>query len=159
MSEASRDEGAWWEFAVIYEIALVSFQDSDGDGKGDLAGLTSRIDYLKWLGVDAVWLTPVYKSPFRDLGYDISDYCSIDPAFGNLEAFRPPAQGPACGGDPRDPRSRAQPYCERSRMVRREQQLTEQREGRLVHLGRRGRERRPAQQLAEPLWRQRLGMV
>ena len=79
MSEASRNEGAWWESAVIYEIALISFQDSDGDGKGDVAGLTSRIDYLKWLGVDAVWLTPIYKSPFRDLGYDISDYCSIDP--------------------------------------------------------------------------------
>ena len=87
MSDESRDEGAWWKSAVIYEIALISFQDSDGDGKGDLAGLTSRIDYLKWLGVDAVWLTPIYKSPFRDLGYDISDYCSIDPAFGSLEAF------------------------------------------------------------------------
>src|SRR3954466_10030119 len=87
MSEASRDEGAWWESAVIYEIALISFQDSDGDGKGDLAGLTSRIDYLKWLGVAAVWLTPSCKSPFRALGCDISDYCSIDPAFGSLEAF------------------------------------------------------------------------
>src|SRR3954471_10519538 len=87
MSEASRNEGAWWESAVIYEIALISFQDSDGDGKGDLAGLTSRIDYLKWLGVDAVWLTPIYKSPFRDLGYDISDYRAIDPAYGNLGTF------------------------------------------------------------------------
>src|SRR3954465_12094300 len=99
MSEASRNEGAWWESVVIYEIALISFQDSDRDGKGDLAGLTSRIDYLKWLGVDAVWLTPIYKSPLRDpphgtpharsrgLGHDISDYCSIGPAFGSLDAF------------------------------------------------------------------------
>lgn len=87
MSVESPDEGAWWESAVIYEIAPISFQDSNGDGKGDLAGLMSRIDYLKWLGVDAVWLTPIYKSPFRDLGYDISDYCSIDPAFGSLEDF------------------------------------------------------------------------
>ncbi|MGY3468047.1 glycosidase [Bradyrhizobium sp. LM6.11] len=87
MSDESRDEGPWWESAVIYEIALISFQDSDGDGKGDLAGLISRTDYLKWLGVDAVWLTPIYKSPFRDLGYDISDYCSVDPAFGSLEVF------------------------------------------------------------------------
>lgn len=87
MSVESPDEGAWWESAVIYEIALISFQDSNGDGKGDLAGLMSRIDYLKWLGVDAVWLTPICKSPFRDLGYDISDYCSIDPAFGSLEDF------------------------------------------------------------------------
>ncbi|MCK1735650.1 DUF3459 domain-containing protein [Bradyrhizobium sp. 138] len=83
----SSDEAAWWQSAVIYEIALVSFQDSNGDGKGDFAGLMSRIDYLKWLGVDAVWLTPIYNSPFRDLGYDISDYCSIDPAFGSLEEF------------------------------------------------------------------------
>lgn len=86
MSEFS-DEAAWWQSAVIYEIALISFQDSNGDGKGDLAGLLSRIDYLKWLGVDAVWLTPIYKSPFRDLGYDISDYCSIDPTFGSLDEF------------------------------------------------------------------------
>ncbi len=87
MSVESPDEAAWWESAVIYEIALISFQDSDGDGKGDLAGLLSRIDYLKWLGIDAVWLTPIYKSPFRDLGYDISDYCAIDPTFGSLEDF------------------------------------------------------------------------
>ncbi|WP_018320613.1 alpha-amylase family glycosyl hydrolase [Bradyrhizobium sp. WSM2793] len=87
MSVESRDKAAWWESAVIYEIAPISFQDSNGDGKGDLAGLLSRIDYLKWLGVDAVWLTPIYKSPFRDLGYDISDYCAIDPAFGSLGDF------------------------------------------------------------------------
>lgn len=65
-------ERPWWHCATICEIALISFQDSNGDGKGDLAGLLSRVDYLKWLGVDAVWLTPIYKSPFRDLGYDIS---------------------------------------------------------------------------------------
>ncbi|UFW50459.1 MULTISPECIES: alpha-amylase family glycosyl hydrolase [Bradyrhizobium] len=81
------DGKAWWQSAVIYEIALVSFQDSNDDGKGDIAGLMSRIDYLTWLGVDAVWLTPIYKSPFRDLGYDISDYCAIDPAFGDLGEF------------------------------------------------------------------------
>ncbi|MET4315395.1 glycosidase [Bradyrhizobium sp. RT4b] len=80
-------EKPWWHSATIYEIALISFQDSNGDGKGDLAGLLSRVDYLKWLGVDAVWLTPIYRSPFRDLGYDISDYCSIDPAFGTLDDF------------------------------------------------------------------------
>lgn len=84
MSAETRDETAWWQSAVIYEIAVISFQDSNGDGKGDLVGLLSRIEYLKWLGIDAVWLTPIYKSPFRDLGYDISDYCSIDPRFGSL---------------------------------------------------------------------------
>ena len=85
MSKTTSHE--WWSSAVIYEIAPISFQDSDGDGKGDLLGLLSRIEYLKWLGVDAVWLTPIYKSPFRDLGYDISDYRAIDPAFGDLAEF------------------------------------------------------------------------
>lgn len=87
MAAESNDGTAWWQSAVIYEISPISFQDSNGDGKGDLAGLLSRIEYLKWLGVDAVWLTPIYNSPFRDLGYDISDYCSVDPAFGSLEEF------------------------------------------------------------------------
>jgi glycosidase len=87
MTSENLDREAWWRAAVIYEIALISFLDSGGDGKGDLAGLMSRIDYLKWLGVDAVWLTPIYRSPFRDLGYDISDCCSIDPVFGDLDGF------------------------------------------------------------------------
>jgi alpha-glucosidase len=87
MTAGANSESAWWQSAVIYEIALISFQDSDGDGKGDLAGLMSRIGYLKWLGVKAVWLTPIYRSPFRDLGYDISDYCSIELAFGRLDGF------------------------------------------------------------------------
>ena len=77
----------WWQRAVIYEIAVVSFQDSNGDGWGDLAGLLNRIDYLQSLGIDAVWLTPIQKSPMRDFGYDIADYCDIDPRFGSLADF------------------------------------------------------------------------
>jgi alpha-glucosidase len=77
----------WWQEAVIYEIALISFQDSDGDGKGDLPGLLNRIEYLEWLGVNAVWLTPIQKTPFRDFGYDIADFCSIDPIFGTMADF------------------------------------------------------------------------
>jgi alpha-glucosidase len=69
---------------VFYQIAPISFQDSNGDGKGDLPGLLGRLDYLKWLGVDAVWITPFYPSPFRDLGYDIADFCEVDPVFGSL---------------------------------------------------------------------------
>jgi alpha-glucosidase len=80
-------EAAWWERAVIYQVAVQSFQDSDDDGKGDLPGLISRIDYLSWLGIDAIWLTPIYRSPMRDFGYDIADFCSIDPRFGTLEDF------------------------------------------------------------------------
>jgi alpha-glucosidase len=78
---------AWWKQAVIYEVALISFQDSGGDGKGDLRGLISRLDHLTWLGVDAVWLTPIHISPMRDLGYDIGDFCAIDPVFGTMEDF------------------------------------------------------------------------
>src|SRR4051812_36417774 len=83
----STDAPDWWRRAVIYEIAPISFQDSNGDGKGDLKGLGSRIDYLQWLGIDAVWLTPFFVSPMLDFGYDIADYCAVDPAFGTQEDF------------------------------------------------------------------------
>ncbi len=86
-SNVHTDTLKWWQRAVIYEIAPVSFQDSNGDGKGDLAGLGNRIDYLEWLGVDAVWLTPIYRSPMLDLGYDVADFCAIDPLFGTMEDF------------------------------------------------------------------------
>jgi alpha-glucosidase len=77
----------WWKNAVIYEIYPRSFQDSNGDGIGDLNGITQRLDYLKELGVDAIWLTPVYPSPQADFGYDISDYKNIDPQYGTLKDF------------------------------------------------------------------------
>jgi alpha-glucosidase len=77
----------WWQRAIIYEVAPISFQDTNGDGKGDLPGLIERIDYLEWLGVDAVWLTPIYPSPMLDLGYDIADFCGVDPLFGTLDDF------------------------------------------------------------------------
>jgi alpha-glucosidase len=74
----------WWQRALIYQIYPLSFQDSDGNGMGDLPGLISRLDHLSWLGVDAVWLSPVYPSPMADFGYDISDFTAVDPLFGNL---------------------------------------------------------------------------
>ena len=80
-------EANWWKNAVIYEIYPRSFQDTNGDGIGDLKGITERLDYLKELGVDAIWLTPVYPSPQVDFGYDISDYRSIDPQYGTVEDF------------------------------------------------------------------------
>ncbi len=77
----------WWKNAVIYEIYPRSFQDSNGDGIGDLNGITSRLDYLQALGINAVWLTPIYPSPQVDFGYDISDYTAIDPKYGTLNDF------------------------------------------------------------------------
>lgn len=74
----------WWKNAVIYQIYPRSFQDSNGDGIGDLAGIIQRLGYLESLGIDAIWLSPVYCSPQDDNGYDISDYCDIDPMFGTL---------------------------------------------------------------------------
>lgn len=80
-------ERPWWDNAVIYEIYPRSFQDSNGDGIGDLNGITSRLDYLKTLGVDAVWLTPIYPSPQVDFGYDISNYRAVDPLYGTMADF------------------------------------------------------------------------
>jgi alpha-glucosidase len=77
----------WWKHAVIYEIYPRSFQDSNGDGVGDLNGITRRLDYLQDLGVDAVWLSPMYPSPQVDFGYDISDYRNVDPQYGTLADF------------------------------------------------------------------------
>ncbi len=80
-------EAVWWKRGVVYQIYPRSFQDSNGDGVGDLEGIRQRLDYLSWLGVEAIWISPVYPSPMADFGYDISDYCGIDPLFGSLEDF------------------------------------------------------------------------
>jgi alpha-glucosidase len=77
----------WWRHAVIYEIYPRSFQDSDGDGVGDIKGITARLDYLHDLGIDAIWITPMYPSPGIDYGYDISDYTAIDPLYGSMADF------------------------------------------------------------------------
>jgi alpha-glucosidase len=77
----------WWRGGTIYQVYPRSFQDSDGDGIGDLAGVTRRLGYLRWLGVDGVWLSPFYASPMADFGYDVSDHRDVDPMFGTLEDF------------------------------------------------------------------------
>ena len=75
---------AWWQRGVIYQIYPSSFADASGDGVGDLRGILEHVDYLRWLGIDAVWLSPIYPSPGVDHGYDISDYRDVDPRFGTL---------------------------------------------------------------------------
>jgi alpha-glucosidase len=77
----------WWRGAVIYQIYPRSFKDSNSDGIGDIRGIIEKIDYLKSLGVDALWISPFFPSPMKDFGYDVSDYCNIDPMFGTLEEF------------------------------------------------------------------------
>jgi len=85
--EEPMSEQPWWQKAVIYQIYPRSFRDSNGDGIGDLKGILDRIDYLCWLGVDAVWISPIYPSPMADFGYDVANYIDIDPLFGTLADF------------------------------------------------------------------------
>ncbi|MBQ4849737.1 alpha-glucosidase [Pseudoalteromonas sp. MMG012] len=80
-------QNEWWKGAVIYQIYPRSFQDTNNDGIGDLQGIINKLDYVKSLGVDAIWISPFFKSPMKDFGYDISDYCDIDPMFGSLDDF------------------------------------------------------------------------
>jgi alpha-glucosidase len=77
----------WWQRGIIYQIYPRSFMDSDGDGVGDLPGIRSKLDYLQWLGVDAIWISPIFPSPMADFGYDITNYTDIDPLFGTLDDF------------------------------------------------------------------------
>ena len=87
VSVQAQPPAPWWQHAVIYEIYPRSFQDSDGDGTGDLNGITQRLDYLQALGVDAIWIAPMYPSPQVDFGYDVADYCNVDPRYGTLADF------------------------------------------------------------------------
>jgi alpha-glucosidase len=83
----STEREKWWRHAAVYQIYPRSFADSNGDGIGDLGGVIAHLDYLAWLGVDALWLSPIFSSPMFDFGYDVSNYCDIDPVFGDLAIF------------------------------------------------------------------------
>ncbi len=80
-------ETTWWKHGIVYQIYPRSFQDTNGDGIGDLKGICERLDYLTWLGVHAIWISPIYPSPMADFGYDVADYCGVDPIFGTLADF------------------------------------------------------------------------
>ncbi|MEP3655560.1 MAG: alpha-amylase family glycosyl hydrolase [Litorimonas sp.] len=86
-SFASSDDAQWWKGALIYQIYPRSFQDTNGDGIGDLPGITKRLDYIASLGVSCVWISPFFTSPMADYGYDVSDFCDVDPVFGTLSDF------------------------------------------------------------------------
>lgn len=88
LNDAAQVSPDWWRGGVIYQIYPRSFQDSTGDGIGDLKGITQRLPYIASLGVDAIWISPFFKSPMKDFGYDVSDYRAIDPMFGTMEDFR-----------------------------------------------------------------------
>src|ERR1700738_184705 len=75
----------WWQHGIVYQIYPRSFSDSNADGTGDLPGILSRLNYLADLGVDAIWISPIFPSPMADFGYDVSDYTDVDPLFGSLE--------------------------------------------------------------------------
>ncbi len=87
MTQKAPNNG-WWRGGVIYQIYPRSYQDSNGDGIGDLPGITQRLDHIAALGADGIWISPFFKSPMKDFGYDVSDYCDVDPMFGTLDDFK-----------------------------------------------------------------------
>ena len=136
----------WWKRGVIYQIYPRSFQDSNGDGVGDLKGIIERLDYLSWLGVDAIWISPVYPSPMADFGYDVCDYCGIDPLFGTLEI----STGCSAGARARPQghsRFRSQSYLGPASLVSGKPIVAHKSETRLVYLARCQCRRRAPQQL------------
>src|SRR5687767_4100266 len=84
----TRDDPEWYRDAVIYQLHIKAFCDSNGDGIGDIPGLISKLDYIQQLGVTAIWLLPFYPSPLRDDGYDIADYTAVHPSYGTIDDFK-----------------------------------------------------------------------
>ena len=125
----------WWQSSVIYQIYPRSFQDTNGDGIGDLKGIAQRLDYLAGLGLDAIWISPIYPSPMADFGYDVADYCDVDATFGTLADFDVCCAGP-CAWAEGSTRLGTQPHIRTASVVCRKPILARQPETRLVHLAR-----------------------
>jgi alpha-glucosidase len=123
----------WWQHAVFYEIYPRSFADSNNDGVGDLNGITSKLDYVKALGVDAIWITPCFPSPQVDFGYDVSDYEAIDPMYGTMADFRRSKEAP----NPRNSGLCGESHFGSAQMVPGFQIVENISASRLVHLARR----------------------
>ena len=145
----------WWKHAVIYEIYPRSFQDSNGDGIGDLNGITQRLTTSE-LGVDAIWIAPIYPSPQVDFGYDISDYENIDPQYGTLADFDRLVAEAKQARHPHRPGHGAESHLRQASVVHRVCKLTHQSQARLVSLARRQATlpaSSAAEQLGSSLWR------
>ena len=109
------EDRTWFKRAVFYEVLVRAFYDSNSDGAGDLRGLTEQLDYLKWLGVDCLWLPPFYDSPLRDGGYDIRDFYKVLPEFGTVDDFVDAARRRAPARHPRHHRSGHEPHVRLAR--------------------------------------------
>ena len=147
----------WWRGGVIYQVYPRSFADSNGDGIGDLPGITARLEHIASLGVDAVWLSPFFKSPMKDFGYDVSDYNDVDPMFGTLDDFKQLVDRAHALGLKVMIDQVLVAHLGPAPVVRREPRAAGQPARRLVRLGRCKKRRHAAEQLAQRVRRQLRG--
>ena len=155
MDKSDKD---WWRHGIFYQVYPRSFRDSDGDGVGDLGGIIARLPYLKSLGVDAVWLSPIFPSPMADFGYDISDYTGIDPLFGSMDDFDALVNAAHESGLRLILDLVPNHTSDQHPWFREARRLARQSEARLVHLARSGAGWRCAEQLAVGIRRQRVAV-
>ena len=141
---ATAPANPWWRGATIYQIYPRSFLDTNGDGIGDLPGIVAKLDYVASLGVEAIWVSPFFKSPMADFGYDIADYRAVDPVFGTLADFDRLVASGARSRTQGDHRPGAEPHLRPARVVPGEPPEPHESEGRLVRVGGRARGRHAA---------------
>ena len=151
MPEMPADEPGrtWWRDGVLYQIYPRSYMDTNGDGVGDLRGITARLDHLQWLGVEGIWLDPIMVSPNNDWGYDVADYCDVDPALGTLADADELVERGGRARHPRDARPRPEPLERPAPVVRRRDLVARLAAPRLVRVGRSQARRLAAEQLGD----------